>query len=226
MRGFKVRSFWLVGFFLLFNIVACSGTKSPAVLRNIYLEPELDPYEVSDYRSESEYFKSKGFNIEPSTVGSDSEDPLIRPPIFPLLPDISGTIEESINRRAREVDQPYYLDAKARGFSLPRINVKGQIFDFYPSVKQLKKTFPAPGLNDPESGGIARVLPNSIYRDLAYQTYALSIFDTSGTGVSGGSAFLIDYELSDDGSYPRRFFFATNVHVWLNAKLELDKDSR
>ncbi|MBD5423079.1 MAG: hypothetical protein HDR43_01115 [Mycoplasma sp.] len=52
-------------------------------------------------------------------------------------------------------------------------------------------------------------------------TFSLSFCDYSG-GVSMGTGWILDYKLTDDGSYPITWYIATNSHVIQNLKIPND----
>ncbi|WP_120160766.1 Ig-specific serine endopeptidase MIP [Mycoplasmopsis bovirhinis] len=60
--------------------------------------------------------------------------------------------------------------------------------------------------------GLGRTLVNQKYKDIALQTYSINFVEKSGSSHFG-TAWIIDYELTEDGSYPKKWYIATNLHV-------------
>lgn len=193
--------------------VSC-GKSQPAVFQNITLDPSTDPYQAANFEEEYNFFASK---LKRNTLQkvSDIDDPYTQKPVFLPPPQLSSEQEEKLNQLAKKVDQPLIKEAIGRGFSTPTVDSEGRITGFRPSIFLPLKSVPAPGLQQPYQNGLARIVPNQTYQQLFKRVYALALINEN-LGVSGGTAWLLDYKLNPDNTPPNHFFFVTNAHVWIN----------
>ncbi|QZE12329.1 Ig-specific serine endopeptidase MIP [Mycoplasma sp. Ms02] len=69
------------------------------------------------------------------------------------------------------------------------------------------------------NGGKSRYLANDLYKKAALQTFSIQITNTNSEGdqpihtSSFGTAWILDFKPTEDGSYPTTWYIATNLHV-------------
>ncbi|EFF41252.1 Ig-specific serine endopeptidase MIP [Mycoplasmopsis alligatoris] len=105
-----------------------------------------------------------------------------------------------------EINYPSYEDAQTLGFASPVVeDEKIKVLDWQENErgKSIHWT------TYPYTAGLARTLPNAMYKKIAKQTYAFDVIDTA---LLGGTAWILDFKLEEDGSYPKTWYFGANVH--------------
>ncbi|BBA22270.1 lipoprotein [Mycoplasmopsis bovirhinis] len=77
------------------------------------------------------------------------------------------------------------------------------------------------GENQTHGLGLGRTLTNEKYKDIALETFAITVDNQGATSANdplagrqySGTAWILDYELSEDGKYPTKWYLASNLHV-------------
>ncbi|MDW2891965.1 Ig-specific serine endopeptidase MIP [Mesomycoplasma ovipneumoniae] len=203
-----------------------------------------DQYKYDDPKKELEYHRS--LNNIPSQSGFTTASVLKPFPESFNLP--SSTVLEKLNQQAKEANQPYYQNAQLRGFSLPEIGTDGEIKGILINNFVQPPAVPAYWGNEKLTGGsnrngLPRVLPNDTYRKIAKNSFSFGI--RNGTqrdpndnienpdavkrvirsDMSFGTAAILDFEKTENGSYPLKWFFITNAHVAASLRLANDTPS-
>ncbi|XBE77889.1 hypothetical protein VQY16_02910 [Mesomycoplasma ovipneumoniae] len=203
-----------------------------------------DQYKYDDPKKELEYHRS--LNNIPSQSGFTRASVLKPFPESFNLP--SSTVLEKLNQKAKDANQPYYQNAQLRGFSLPEIGSDGQIKGILINNFVQPPAVPAYWGNEKRTGGsnrngLPRVLPNDTYRKIAKNSFSFGI--RNGTqrdpndnienpdavkrvirsDMSFGTAAILDFEKTENGSYPLKWFFITNAHVAASLRLANDTPS-
>ncbi|VEU76149.1 Ig-specific serine endopeptidase MIP [Mycoplasmopsis columboralis] len=117
----------------------------------------------------------------------------------------------SYDQKASQADQPDYKSALLRNFT---INKNGKLVP-NPLGYKLSAAYWNSTVGN---RGLARFLPNEKYRDIALQSFAIALtnqndlISTNDSLTERGTAWIIDYELNDNG-YPTKWYLATNLHV-------------
>ncbi|WP_031488953.1 Ig-specific serine endopeptidase MIP [Ureaplasma canigenitalium] len=127
----------------------------------------------------------------------------------------------------RDLAIPSYKDGQFEGISYPKTNAISQ-GQQYPTNNYLPKMPSYLDLYNRRidlASGVPRILPNETYREIALQTYSVSyghILNPIGqdgkpagetVGSTVGTMWILDFEQTDNQTYPTKWFFATNVHV-------------
>ncbi|MDW2893047.1 DUF31 family protein [Mesomycoplasma ovipneumoniae] len=203
-----------------------------------------DQYKYDDPKKELEYHRS--LNNIPSQSGFTRAS-VLKP--FPESFNLPSTdVLEKLNQQAKDANQPYYQNAQLRGFSLPEIGSDGQIKGILINNFVQPPAVPAYWGNEKLTGGsnrngLPRVLPNDTYRKIAKNSFSFGI--RNGTqrdpndnienpdavkrvirsDMSFGTAAILDFEKTENGSYPLKWFFITNAHVAASLRLANDTPS-
>ncbi|EXU61420.1 Ig-specific serine endopeptidase MIP [Mesomycoplasma ovipneumoniae] len=204
-----------------------------------------DQYQYDDPKKELEYHRSLN-NI--SSQGGFTNASVLKP--FPESFNLpNATILEKLNQQAKEANQPYYQNAQLRGFSLPEIGNDGQIKGILINNFVQPPAVPAYwGGKEKRNGGsnrngLPRVLPNDTYRKIAKNSFSFGIRNgrqrdpndnipnpdaekrVIRSDMSFGTAAILDFEKTENGSYPLKWFFITNAHVAASLRLANDTPS-
>ncbi|MHA0296829.1 Ig-specific serine endopeptidase MIP [Mesomycoplasma ovipneumoniae] len=200
-----------------------------------------DQYQYDDPKKELEYHRSLN-NI--SSQGGFTTASVLKPrPESFNLP--SAAVLENLNKQAKEANQPYYQNAQLRGFSLPEIGTDGQIKGILINNFVQPPAVPAYWGQEKRTGGsnrngLPRVLPNDTYRKIAKNSFSFGIRNGKQrdpndnienpdatkrvvrSDMSFGTAAILDFEKTENGSYPLKWFFITNAHVAGSLRLAND----
>ncbi|MFU0909486.1 Ig-specific serine endopeptidase MIP [Mesomycoplasma ovipneumoniae] len=201
-----------------------------------------DQYQYDDPKKELEYHRSLN-NI--SSQGGFTTASVLQPrPETFNLP--SADVLEKLNQQAKDANQPYYQNAQLRGFSLPEIGADGQIKGILINNFAQPPAVPAYwGGKEKRNGGsnrngLPRVLPNDTYRKIAKNSFSFGIRNgrqrdpndnipnpdaekrVVRSDMSFGTAAILDFEKTENGSYPLKWFFITNAHVAGSLRLAND----
>ncbi|EFF41625.1 Ig-specific serine endopeptidase MIP [Mycoplasmopsis alligatoris] len=129
------------------------------------------------------------------------------------------TIKE-LNEMALKNNQDTFENATYKGFSLPfydETTKKATGLSVNKSGETGKGPSKVDSYSDQEfAGGLARTLPNEIYKKIGLQTFSLYINNhESGNKYKAnyGTTWILDYQKREDNKYPTKWYFATNVHV-------------
>ncbi|WP_341491778.1 Ig-specific serine endopeptidase MIP [Mesomycoplasma ovipneumoniae] len=203
-----------------------------------------DQYQYDDPKKELEYHRS--LNNIPSQSGFTRASVLKPFPESFNLPNSS--VLEKLNQQAKEANQPYYQNAQLRGFSLPEIGSDGEIKGILINNFVQPPAVPAYWGNEKLTGGsnrngLPRVLPNDTYRKIAKNSFSFGIRNgrqrdpndnienpdavkrVIRSDMSFGTAAILDFEKTENGSYPLKWFFITNAHVAASLRLANDTPS-
>lgn len=158
---------------------------------------------------------------------------------------------KAINDKAKTIDQPNYQDAYAYGFGLPGIDKdKKTLNNTIDVINDKNSTVSIPYYNvrgnnlasiDP---GRSWMIANKKYQQLSKITYSIRITnelsdspikqdnsnhvsENAGDNVGNwsGTAWLLDYDLTSDNSYPTTWYFASNFHVLQHLQLAGDSQA-
>ncbi|WP_341490290.1 Ig-specific serine endopeptidase MIP [Mesomycoplasma ovipneumoniae] len=201
-----------------------------------------DQYQYDDPKKELEYHRSLN-NI--SSQGGFTTASVLQPrPETFNLP--SADVLEKLNQQAKDANQPYYQNAQLRGFSLPEIGSDGKIKGILINNFVQPPAVPAYwGGKEKRNGGsnrngLPRVLPNETYRKIAKNSFSFGIRNgrqrdpndnipnpdaekrVVRSDMSFGTAAILDFEKTENGSYPLKWFFITNAHVAASLRLAND----
>ncbi|WP_010321423.1 Ig-specific serine endopeptidase MIP [Mesomycoplasma ovipneumoniae] len=203
-----------------------------------------DQYKYDDPKKELEYHRS--LNNIPSQSGFTTAS-VLKP--FPESFNLPSTdVLEKLNQQAKDANQPYYQNAQLRGFSLPEIGSDGQIKGILINNFVQPPAVPAYWGNEKLTGGsnrngLPRVLPNDTYRKIAKNSFSFGIRNgrqrdpndnienpdavkrVIRSDMSFGTAAILDFEKTENGSYPLKWFFITNAHVAASLRLANDTPS-
>ncbi|WP_238523089.1 Ig-specific serine endopeptidase MIP [Mycoplasma crocodyli] len=130
-----------------------------------------------------------------------------------------------LNNKARSKMQENYEYAKYKGFSVPFLDENGKATAL--NVNEGTEVGKGPSKVDAYSDeqyslGLARTLPNETYKKIGLQTYSLFI-NSPGIGGNYGTTWILDYKIPENGKYPTKWYFGTNVHVAMY--MNLDKET-
>ncbi|EFF41688.1 Ig-specific serine endopeptidase MIP [Mycoplasmopsis alligatoris] len=133
--------------------------------------------------------------------------------------DLTEDKIKELDKKARENNQDSFKNAKLKGFSIPFVDEKGETKGL--NVNIGTEVGKGPSLIDSHSDekyslGLARTLPNDLYKQAGLQTFSLYIVnhDKGNEFTSNyGTTWILDYQKRTDGKYPTKWYFATNVHV-------------
>ncbi|TNK83077.1 hypothetical protein C4M97_01230 [Mycoplasmopsis pullorum] len=147
--------------------------------------------------------------------------------------NVNKDVVDKFNTISAANYQIFYQDAYIKNFSLPNAN-KDLVLN--PNkIKPVRKYY------DSKSGdrGKPRFLMNEHYKRMALDTYRI-VFNNENPEIakdpdtksvksgkqSWGTAWILDYEIPEDGSYPTKWYIATNLHVVMPFhKNNTDRDS-
>lgn len=163
--------------------------------------------------------------------------------IINKMNQLPKSVVEKFNNQADKTLQQYYNDAYLKNYSLP--NEKGELV-LNPIEIYLRKAYSKAAAGD---RGKARFLKNDLYKKMALQSYSIVFSNKneiieknsllknqeywlspdkpiSPSVLEYGTAWILDYEPTNDGSYPTKWYIATNLHVAMALKKHFDKSSK
>ncbi|WP_051675891.1 Ig-specific serine endopeptidase MIP [Ureaplasma canigenitalium] len=132
---------------------------------------------------------------------------------------------QKYNDIAKKIGQDSYESAALKGFTVPRFNadgkVDGLVINDGEGIPYGPSWVDALDRNPFRIDGLARYLPNEHYKRAANQTYAFSVNnpdpakkDDLRTSIpSRGTFWLLDFAQPEQGKYPTKWYFGTNLHV-------------
>ncbi|UUD35109.1 DUF31 family protein [Mycoplasmopsis caviae] len=136
--------------------------------------------------------------------------------------ELSSTSDEQIKKfdeiaKTKKFDT--YENASAKGFTLP--TYKGNDYDGL-SMFEGNEIGKQPSWVDTGNGnrwqvkGLARTLPNEMYKKAALQTFQVkltNLLQGKDSISESGTMWILDYQKPKNGEYPTKFYFGTNLHV-------------
>ncbi|WGI37000.1 Ig-specific serine endopeptidase MIP [Mesomycoplasma lagogenitalium] len=134
---------------------------------------------------------------------------------------ISEEEKKKYDELAKEAKIDSYDDAKLKGFTLPTYKegkVEGLLLNDRPEVVKGPSWVDAVGRDQWQIKGVPRYLVNQKWKDAALQTFqvlftnTLSEEEKTSTSTSG-TMWIMDFEKPENGKYPTKWYFGTNVHV-------------
>lgn len=133
--------------------------------------------------------------------------------------------KEAFDKIAKEIGIDTYDNSLKKGFTLPNYdeqgNFKGLALQEGSETPKTLSWVDAINRNPFAINGLARLLPNEMYRKIAHQTYLVSTnnpspknpADWEKTIAEQGTMWIMDYIKKNDGKYPTKWYFGTNIHV-------------
>ncbi|EIE40204.1 Ig-specific serine endopeptidase MIP [Mycoplasmopsis canis] len=187
---------------------------------------QLEPYEPldQDYVIYSSLSHKDRFDIENITYLRALSNHLKFKGISPTdyHKDINLNSKKAIldfDKKAKEIGVDSYESSYLKGFTLPKFNDQGEFEGL--SLSEGKEVDKAPvrsdsiGRNQWRYSGLARNLVNDHYKKIAKQTYSVEFTNPKDGHSYGtfGTMWILDFEKKEDGSYPTKWYFGTNLHV-------------
>lgn len=139
------------------------------------------------------------------------------------LSELTSAQLQKFNELAKKHNFDNYANAALKGFTLPTYDnngkYEGMSLDEKPETAKGPSWVDVLGKSNPNKiDGLARTLPNDMYKKAAIQTYQVTIRnddkdDPKKGNVTAGTMWLMDYQKKTDGTYPTKFYFGTNLHV-------------
>ncbi|VEU76656.1 Ig-specific serine endopeptidase MIP [Mycoplasmopsis columbina] len=215
--------------FLAFSAISCSPDKKniPPDEGHVDVEPNVpvfnnDPVDTNygnipgkPKLSKAEYDKlseSERNRVDLEAYSSALQQALGSKYPSKEVPLLTGDKLKTYNEKASLAGQPDYESAYRRNFSLVSEN-NNLILN--PLQYQLTAAY---WNSTPGNRGLPRWLPNDLYKSIALQSFAIafnnvnSLIDDKSSKQAKGTAWILDYELDDNG-YPTKWYLATNLHV-------------
>ncbi|VEU75716.1 putative lipoprotein [Mycoplasmopsis maculosa] len=137
--------------------------------------------------------------------------------------DLDLTNLESIKKfdnLAKSINIDSYSNWYTKGHTLPKYDKNGNFLglSIYDGQEIGKGHIRADflGTNQWRAEGLPRMLVNDMYKKIAMQTFGIEFTNDNSDGQSfgtSGTLWILDFEKTKDGSYPTKWFFATNLHV-------------
>lgn len=121
--------------------------------------------------------------------------------------------------KAKSLGLDTYQSSYIKGFTLPKYSTSGEFLGL--SLQEGAEIEKGPERADSigrfqwRYSGLARTLVNNHYKNAATQTYSVEFTNPKdgSTQSSAGTMWILDYQLSEDGKYPTKWYFGTNLHV-------------
>ncbi|VEU70207.1 Ig-specific serine endopeptidase MIP [Mycoplasmopsis glycophila] len=137
--------------------------------------------------------------------------------------EYSADFITNFDNKSKETYQPFFRDAFLKNYSIP--DPSGSHLVLNPLQHDLKRSYYGSDAND---RGKPRYLANELYKNAAIETFEIrfnnqnDIIKNGKKGafrgqheqrVYNGTAWILDYVPTNDGSYPTKWYIATNLHV-------------
>ncbi|WP_208895192.1 Ig-specific serine endopeptidase MIP [Ureaplasma diversum] len=124
--------------------------------------------------------------------------------------------KQFFDNKAKELSQETYDKAALKGFTLPIYKENGnEVLGL--STKEGNPSLQHSSLasNVTRATGTPRILPGQKYKDIALQTISVNFFRPiqGQTRTVSGTMWILDYVPTTNGTYPTKWYFATNAHV-------------
>ncbi|MBN3534864.1 Ig-specific serine endopeptidase MIP [Mycoplasma procyoni] len=131
------------------------------------------------------------------------------------------------NKKAEELGLDNYENQKLKGFTIP-VSEEGEIklsLNDGPEVPKAPNNTDFRGKNPDlarfQQFGIPRYLLNEKYKDYALQTYQITVTfqdperpdNKNASRSESGTIWILDFIKEENGKYPTKWFFGTNLHV-------------
>ncbi|MBN3534451.1 Ig-specific serine endopeptidase MIP [Mycoplasma procyoni] len=148
------------------------------------------------------------------------------------LNNVSEDDKKAYNEKAAALKLDTFENSYIKGSNIPLLQ-KGENKGFFPwlgeEIGKGGNTTDAIGHDFYRFEGLARTLPNDMYKKIAKQTLQMEISydekDKNGQTVgrtSGGTIWILDYQKpAHSNSYPTKWYFGTNLHVADNLNRQL-----
>lgn len=124
------------------------------------------------------------------------------------------------DQKAPQVFQDSYESAARKGFTLPVYDEDGKYQGLSFNETEIGKSVSwvdAIGKDQWKINGLARTLPNDMYKQIALQTFGIQIQTPNGkpreSDIVAGTMWIMDYQKRNDNKYPTKWYFGTNLHV-------------
>lgn len=142
---------------------------------------------------------------------------------MPTYNKYDSSFISEFNNKSKQTYQPFFRDAFLKNFSIPDPTNSYLILN--PLRHDLKRAYYDSYAND---RGKPRYLANEHYKNAALETFEIKFNNTNKViekGKNGdflnqaegrlfnGTAWILDYVPTEDGSYPTKWYIATNLHV-------------
>ncbi|TPI02283.1 Ig-specific serine endopeptidase MIP [Mycoplasma struthionis] len=125
--------------------------------------------------------------------------------------DRSNFDKARFDANAAQNDLPSFEDSLIKDFSVP--NKQGKLV-INPKGGTAKGPYWQSDLKDV---GKSRWIPNQDYMDLLHQSFRITIANNNPITKTGkaewGTAWILDYVPTENGSYPTKWYLGTNLHV-------------
>ncbi|VEU68272.1 Ig-specific serine endopeptidase MIP [Mycoplasmopsis pulmonis] len=139
----------------------------------------------------------------------------------------NSTAESEFDKKAKELNQDSYENQLVKGFTVPVYDQSGKNLGLNIKEETVVKGpswVDSVNRNSYSVAGLARTLPNEMYKKIALQTYSVDVFnpkknangeieDAEVSTKDTGTMWILDYEKTNNGKYPTKWYFGTNVHV-------------
>ncbi|UUD35111.1 variable surface lipoprotein [Mycoplasmopsis caviae] len=138
------------------------------------------------------------------------------------LEELSAEQIKKFDEEAKKAGFSDYVSAALKGFTLPTYKSDGSYdgLSLNEGAEVVKGPSWIDGFKRPNQfklKGLARTLPNEMYKKAALQTFQIKITNQDSTtkqfDSESGTTWIMDFEKRNDGKYPTKFYFGTNLHV-------------
>ncbi|QCZ36727.1 Ig-specific serine endopeptidase MIP [Mycoplasma nasistruthionis] len=138
-----------------------------------------------------------------------------------IVAEINKTYGEDhvrkFDEKAKEQHMTSFFGSYLKNFSVPNSSNK-LVLD---PIKTILRTYHWEDVLGDR--GLPREVPNQLYKNTLLQSYSIRIVNENqylkesrsipSTFAPFGTAWILDYKLDDTGTYPTKFYLATNLHV-------------
>lgn len=173
----------------------------------------LDNYNSQQwYDFENDFYLTILYNHY-SANGSNNFNPLLS---YDNGVKVTDKQKQFFDDKAKSLSQESYDKAALKGFTLPiyREN-SNEVLGL--SLKEGNSTLQHSALasSSTNATGTPRVLGGEKYKDIALQTISINFIKpiNGQNRTVSGTMWILDFVPKDDGSYPTKWYFATNAHV-------------
>lgn len=142
---------------------------------------------------------------------------------MPEYEKYDSTFISDFNNKSKETYQPFFRDAFLKNFSVP--DPTNSFLILNPLRHDLKRAYYDSYAND---RGKPRYLANEHYKNAALETFEIKFNNVNTVIENGrngdfrgqsagrlfnGTGWILDYVPTEDGTYPTKWYIATNLHV-------------
>ncbi|UWD33879.1 DUF31 family protein [Mesomycoplasma molare] len=135
---------------------------------------------------------------------------------------INENSKQKFDEKATEAGIDTYDSASLKGFTIPTYNENGEykglnIFD-HAEILKGPSWVDSEGREFNRTKGIARYLTNDFYKKIGLQTFQATFNrqddeNPNSYKPESGTLWILDFQKTEDGSYPTKWYFGTNLHV-------------